>query len=116
MAADLPLAIVLALGAAAAGGPEAVALLLHVAGRSPAADVLLALFLISAHAALVLGTMLLALYVRVADAAPLRPATARFARVTLAVAVAVMLFVSACLLTLPFVPAGVGGAASTCTA
>ncbi|GJN00647.1 hypothetical protein PR202_ga17843 [Eleusine coracana subsp. coracana] len=117
--ADLPvqLVIVLALGGAVVGGPEALRLLLDVTGRSLAADVMIAVFLIFAVTALVLGTMLLARYVSVAetnDAAPLQPGTARLAMVTLAVALAVVVFVAACLVAIP--SGGLGGAARSCSA
>lgn len=109
--ADLSLVIVLALGAATIGGPEALVLLLDVAGGNPATDIIIAVFLICVITALVLGNMLLARYIRVADvndAAAVDPGTARFARVTLAVALAVAIFVAACLLAVPYVPAGAG--------
>ncbi|TVU00279.1 hypothetical protein EJB05_54300, partial [Eragrostis curvula] len=119
--ADIPLIIVLALGGAAVGGPEALFLLLAVAGQGPAADIIIVLFLICAMTAVLLGTMLLARFIRAAVAndvaALLAPGTERFARLTLAVALAVVVFVSACLLA---IPAGlereVGGAARSCSA
>lgn len=107
--ADLPLVIAVALGGAAVGGPEALILLLDVAGRYPAADVIIVFFLSCATTSFVLGTMLLARYMRVAvanDAAALEPGTARFAKVTLAVGLAVVIIVAACLLAIPSVPAG----------
>ncbi|TVU12184.1 hypothetical protein EJB05_45817 [Eragrostis curvula] len=66
--ADLPVIIVLALGGAAAGGPEALVLLLDVAGKSPAVDIVVVLFLICAMTAVLLGTMLLARFIRAAVA------------------------------------------------
>ncbi|GJN29369.1 hypothetical protein PR202_gb17592 [Eleusine coracana subsp. coracana] len=117
--ADLPLVIVLAVGGATVGGPEALRLLHDIAGRNPAADVIIAVFLIGAITALILGTMLLARYIRVADAnedAALDPCTARFAKVTLAVSLAVVVFVAACLLAVPGRERGHGGAARSCSA
>ncbi|KAL6606822.1 hypothetical protein ACP70R_042475 [Stipagrostis hirtigluma subsp. patula] len=108
--ADVPLAIVLAVGGAAAGGPEALGVLLGLAGRSAAADVAICVFLICAATVPVLGTMLLVRYLRVAGNAA--PATERFARMTLAVALAVVLFVTACLLAAPAIPARRGGEAA----
>lgn len=110
MAALLRTAIVLAVGGAAAGGPEALRLLLALAGHSPIADVVACVFIIFSVTAPVLGTMLLARYFRVArnaaGAAPPAPATERFALVTLTVALAVVLLVTACLVVLPSIPAG----------
>ena len=111
------MAIVLGVGAAAAGGPEAVRLLLAVAaGRSAAADVAACALLICAFTALVLGNLLLARFFRDAraprnaGAAPAAPGTQLFAKMTAAVALAAMFFVTACLLAVPSIPAGRGNA------
>lgn len=103
MASDLVMAIVLSLGCAVAGGPEALRILLGLSGRSPVADIAICVFLICAATAPVLGTVLLARYFRAAGkadgvgGAP-APAVDPFARVTVAVALAVALVVAACLI------------------
>jgi len=59
--ADLPpVAIVLAVGGAVVGGPEALRLLLALEGRTAATDVTVCAFLFCAFTALLLGTLLLA--------------------------------------------------------
>lgn len=100
------MAIVLSLGCAVAGGPEALRILLGLSGRSPVADIAICVFLICAATAPVLGTVLLARYFRAAGkadgvgGAP-APAVDPFARVTVAVALAVVFIVAACLLVVP---------------
>ena len=105
MAGDLAMATVLSLGCAMVGAPEALRLLLDLAGQSsPIAGVVVIVGVICAvTAATVLGAMLLVRFIRVAGNAP-DPPTERFARVTLTVAVAVALLVAACLLAVPTVP------------
>ncbi|CAL5046604.1 unnamed protein product [Urochloa decumbens] len=125
MAERVRVAIVLGVGGAAVGGPEALRLMMAVSGRSAAADVAVCVFLVCAFTALVLGNLLLVLFFRDARrrnagvAAP-GPATERFARVTAAAALAAMFFVTASLLVGPAVPAGcgnaAGGAARSCSA
>ena len=116
MADRVRMAIVLGVGGAAAGVPEAVRLLLAVAGRSAAADVAACALLICAFTALVLGNLLLARFFRDAraprnaGAAPAAPGTQLFAKMTAAVALASMFFVTACLLAAPSIPAGRGNA------
>ncbi|CAN6214679.1 unnamed protein product [Urochloa humidicola] len=126
MAERVRVAIVLGVGGAAVGGPEALYLLLAVAGRSAAADVAVCAFLICAFTALVLGNMLLARFFR--DARRRRNAeahapprgTERFANMTAAVALAAMFFITASLLAAPAMPArrgdAAGGAAPSCSA
>ncbi|PUZ61785.1 hypothetical protein GQ55_4G305300 [Panicum hallii var. hallii] len=119
MADRVRMAIVLGVGGAAAGGPEALRLLLAVAGRSAAADVATSAFLICAFTALVLGNLLLARFLRDArrnaEAHAPAPGTERFAKMTAAAALAAMFVVTACLLALPSIPAP-GGAARSCLA
>lgn len=101
MASDVAMAIVLSLGCAVVGGPEVLRILLGLSGRSPVDDVAICVFVLGAVTAPVLGNMLLARYVRVvrgAAAAPHAPAVDPFARVTVAVALAVALVFAACLL------------------
>uniref|UniRef100_A0A0A8XTI5 Uncharacterized protein n=1 Tax=Arundo donax TaxID=35708 RepID=A0A0A8XTI5_ARUDO len=117
----LPMAIVLAMGGAAAGGPEALGFLLAVAGRSAIADVIICAFLICAFTAFVLGILLLARFFRVArNAVAPAPAQAAdpFAAMTLAVALAAVFFVTASLIAAPSIPAGRGrgSAAPSCSA
>ncbi|CAL5051636.1 unnamed protein product [Urochloa decumbens] len=129
MAERVRVAIVLGVGGAAVGGPEALRLMMGVSGRSAAADVAVCVFLVCAFTALVLGNLLLILFFRDArrrnaGAAAPAPAlaTERFPKVTAATALAAMLFVTASLLLIvgPAVPAGcgnaVGGAARSCSA
>ncbi|CAN6202183.1 unnamed protein product [Urochloa humidicola] len=122
MAERVRMAILLGVGGAAVGGPEALRLLLAIAGRSAAADVTITVFLVCTFTALVLGNLLLARFFRDArrrnaGAAAPAPATERFARVTAAVALAAMFFITTSLLV---VPAGrgnaSGGAARSCSA
>jgi len=109
MAASLvPRIIVLALGAGALGFPDALRLLLDIAGRrSPLTDIAICVFAMAVVTAQALGAMLLARFVRKAraggDAPP--PRTDRFAQVTLVVSLVVAFLVSACLL----VASGAGG-------
>ncbi|XP_066379127.1 uncharacterized protein [Miscanthus floridulus] len=102
----VPQAIVLALGAGALGGSDALRLLLQLAGRiSPAADLAICVAIISLLTAPLLGTMLLARFVRKAragaggGAAP--AATDLFAQVTATVSVGAAFLVTACLLVVP---------------
>ncbi|KAL5199843.1 hypothetical protein ABZP36_021046 [Zizania latifolia] len=106
--------IVVAMGAAALGGPEALRVLLTFAGRSAIVDIAIAVFVIAAVAAPALGTMLLARFLRKAHmAASARGiATAAvaagdaFAKMTLVVSMAVAFVVSASLLVLPAFQSG----------
>ncbi|XP_002438021.1 uncharacterized protein LOC8070744 [Sorghum bicolor] len=105
----VPQAIVLALGAGALGGADALRLLLQFAGRiSPAVDLAICIVVISLLTAPLLGTMLLARFVRKAGpgggGATATPATDLFARMTATVSVGAALLVTACLLLL--VPGG----------
>ena len=116
------MAIVLGVGGAAAGGPEAVRLLLTAAaGRGAAVDVAVSAFLVCAFTALVLGNLLLARFFRDAPRnAGAAPGTQLFAKMTAAVALASMFFVTACLLAIPSIPSGRrnagGGAERSCRA
>ena len=107
MAASLvPRIIVLALGAGALGFPDALRLLLDIAGRrSPLTDIAICVFAMAVVTAQALGAMLLARFVRKAPraggdahAAGAPPRTDRFAQVTLVVSLGVAFLVSACLL------------------
>ncbi|XP_066368956.1 uncharacterized protein [Miscanthus floridulus] len=99
MAASLvPRIIVLALGAGALGFPDALRLLLDIAGRrSPLTDIAICVFAMAVVTAQALGAMLLARFVRRAPRAP-PPRTDHFAQVTLVVSLGVAFLVSACLL------------------
>jgi hypothetical protein len=114
MADVVRMAILLSVGGAVVGGPEAIRLL-----RAVAADVAVSVFLIGAFTALALGTVLLARFFRDArrnagEHAP-APGTERFAKVTAAAALATMLFVTVSLLAVPSVPAEGGNAACGAT-
>ncbi|RLM54478.1 hypothetical protein C2845_PM10G05540 [Panicum miliaceum] len=104
MAGLAPRTIVLALGAAALGGPDALRVLLETAGRSPLHDILICVLAMAAVTAHVLGTTLLARFVRKARAGGGAPGTDLFACVTATVSVGAALLVTACLLL-----AGSGG-------
>ncbi|WVZ82104.1 hypothetical protein U9M48_029406 [Paspalum notatum var. saurae] len=93
MAGLVPESIVLALGAAALGAPDALRLLL---GRGPAADLTFCVVLISAFTAHVLGTLLLSLFVRKAPRAGGGAAMDLFAQVARVVSVGAALLVTAC--------------------
>ena len=98
MAGLAPRTIVLALGAGALGGPDALRLLLQAAGRSPFHDILTCVLAMAALTAHVLGTTLLVRFVRKARAGGGAPATDLFACVTATVSVGAALLVTACLL------------------
>ncbi|CAD6339937.1 unnamed protein product [Miscanthus lutarioriparius] len=104
----VPRIIVLALGAGTLGFPDALCVLLDIAGRrSPLTDIAICIFAMAVVTAQALGAMLLARFVRKARAgghAP-PPRTDRFAQVTLVVSLVVAFLVSACLL----VASGAGG-------
>ncbi|CAN6202182.1 unnamed protein product [Urochloa humidicola] len=103
----VPAIFVLALGAGALGGPDALRLLIAVAGRNrnPAFDIGIVVFLISMFAVQLLGTLLLARYVRKAPPAGAAaagggrgaPAADPFARITLLMSLAAASLVTACL-------------------
>ncbi|CAD6339943.1 unnamed protein product [Miscanthus lutarioriparius] len=104
----VPRIIVLALGAGTLGFPDALRVLLDIAGRrSPLTDIAICIFAMAVVTAQALGAMLLSRFVRKAraggDAPP--PRTDRFAQVTLVVSLVVAFLVSACLL----VASGAGG-------
>ncbi|KAF0903774.1 hypothetical protein E2562_029882 [Oryza meyeriana var. granulata] len=119
MAAILRNTIVVAMGAGALGVPDALRLLLDFAGRSPLVDILIAVFVIAAFTAPALGTMLLARFFRKTRAetgagggATGAAVADPFAKMTLAVSLAVAVLVSASLLVLPlFHAAGAAPAA-----
>ncbi|XP_066372978.1 uncharacterized protein [Miscanthus floridulus] len=98
----VPRIIVLALGAGALGFPDALRVLLDVAGRSPVTDIAICIFAMAVVTAQALGAMLLARFLRKAraggDAPSEPPRTDRFAQVTLVVSLGVAFLVSACLL------------------
>ncbi|CAN6202181.1 unnamed protein product [Urochloa humidicola] len=100
----VPAIAVLALGAGALGGPDALRLLMELAGRNrnPAFDIGIVVFLISMFAAQLLGTLLLARYVRKAPPAGGvggrgAPAADPFACITLLLSLAAASLVTACL-------------------
>jgi hypothetical protein len=64
MAGGVPGIVVLALGAGALGGPDALRLLFALAGWNPAVDIGICVFVICMFAAMLLGNLLLARYVR----------------------------------------------------
>ncbi|CAL5051659.1 unnamed protein product [Urochloa decumbens] len=99
-------AIIIALGAGALGGPDALRLLMELARRNPAIDIGIIVFLISMFAVQLLGTLRLARYVRKAPpaegtgaerGAPRAPAADYFARITLVLSLAAASLVTACL-------------------
>uniref|UniRef100_A0A0D9WN02 Uncharacterized protein n=1 Tax=Leersia perrieri TaxID=77586 RepID=A0A0D9WN02_9ORYZ len=99
--------IVVAMGAGALGGPDALRLILSNAGRSPLADISIAVFVTAALTAPALGTMLLARFFRKAGGGPGHAMGAAaevadpFATMTLIVSLAVAFLVSASLILLP---------------
>ncbi|CAN6164714.1 unnamed protein product [Urochloa humidicola] len=107
MAGAVPAIVVLALGAGALGGPDALRLLIEIAGPNPAFDIGIIVFLISMFAVQLLGTLLLARHIRKpppaggADGAgrraPRAPAADYFARITLLMSLAASSLVTACL-------------------
>ncbi|XP_062228438.1 uncharacterized protein LOC133926486 [Phragmites australis] len=101
----VPRIIALALGAGALGGADALRLLIDIAGRSPLLDIAVCIFVIGMVISPVLGTMLLARFVRKARhqagagrGEPGASATDCFAKMTLLVSLAVAFLVTACLL------------------
>ncbi|KAL6606823.1 hypothetical protein ACP70R_042476 [Stipagrostis hirtigluma subsp. patula] len=110
MAGLLTVAIALAVGGAAEGGPSVLGLLLAaVTGRNPAVGVIAAVLVICAYVAFSIGVILLARCDGAAvelDAAAPAPATERFAAVALTVALAVVFSVAAGLLAILPAPAG----------
>ncbi|XP_066372470.1 uncharacterized protein [Miscanthus floridulus] len=116
-AAPLPTTIILALGAAALGGPDALRVLLEFTGRSPCLDVAICLFVMFMVTAYLLGAALLVRFVldaRPGDAAGgggaqrhgAAAATDCLAQVSLLVSVCLGFVVAACLVALPSVPSG----------
>lgn len=112
--ADLIPTIVLAMGAVAVCGPDALRFLLAFAGRSPVIDIAICVFAIAA----VLGAMLLARYSRLSvarnaaaagGAVPPTPDAELFPKMVLMVALAVA--ITACLLSILSQAAGSGMAA-----
>lgn len=113
MAAILRNTIVVAMGAGALGGPDALRLLLGFAGRSPLVDILVVVFVIAAVTAPALGTILLARFFRKPRAGAGGTGAAvddPFAKMTLAVSLAVAVLVSATLILLPLFQSGGLGA------
>ncbi|TVU00278.1 hypothetical protein EJB05_54299, partial [Eragrostis curvula] len=128
----VPRIAVLALGAGALGGADALRLLLSFAGRNPLLDIAICLLVMAMLTAHLLGAVTLARFVRKARPgagdAPRAPAANIFDRVTLMMSVCVAFLVTACLVVVPLVASGgvasvrllavalgVGGAAFTCT-
>ncbi|XP_040380811.1 uncharacterized protein LOC121054677 [Oryza brachyantha] len=108
MAGILRNTIVVAMGAGALGGPDALRLLVAFAGRSPAVDIAIVVFVIAAVTAPALGTVLLARFFRKARAgggagrrATWPTVADPFAKMTQAVSLAVAVLVSDSLLLLP---------------
>lgn len=96
-----PVIIVLALGAGAPGFPVALRLLADLAGRNPLLDIATCVVAMAVATAHVLGTILLARFVREAGAGGGARITDRLARLTLAVSVGAASLVFACLLAAP---------------
>ncbi|RLN12605.1 hypothetical protein C2845_PM09G05930 [Panicum miliaceum] len=114
MAGAVPGIIVLALGAGALGGADALRLLLAVAGRNPVADIGICLFVLAVATAQLLGAVLLTRFVRKAPAgagAGRRGAPGAgadpLARITLMLSLAAASLVAACLVV---APGGLGSA------
>ena len=120
-AASLPTIIILALGAAALGGPDALRVLIEFTGQSPCLDIAICISVLFMVTLYLLGTVLLVRFVRDArsgDAAgagggvgalghgAAATATDCLAQVSLLVSVCVGFLVAACLIALPSVPSG----------
>ena len=118
-AASLPTIIILALGAAALGGPDALRVLLEFTGQSPCLDIAICVFVMFVVTAYLLGAVLLVSFVRDArsgDAAgagggaqghgAAAAATDCLAQVSLLVSACVGFLVAACLIALPSVTSG----------
>ncbi|CAN6221763.1 unnamed protein product [Urochloa humidicola] len=107
MAGAVPGIVVLALGAGALGGPDALRFLIAFAGRNPVLDIGICLFVFAIFTVLLLGNLQLVRFVRKpppaggADGArrvaPRAPATDYFARITLLMSLAAASLVTACL-------------------
>ena len=119
MPAPLPTIIILALGAAALGGPDALRVLLEFTGQSPCLDIAICVFVMFVVTAYLLGAVLLVRFVRDArsgDAAgagggaqghgAAAAATDCLAQVSLLVSACVGFLVAACLIALPSVTSG----------
>ncbi|CAL5044000.1 unnamed protein product [Urochloa decumbens] len=101
-AGAVPAIIVLALGAGVLGVPEALRLLIELAGRNAAIDISIIVFLISIFTVQLLGNLQLVRFVRKAPpaggaGAPRAPAVDYFARITLLMSLAAAVPVAACL-------------------
>ena len=120
-AASLPTIIILALGAAALGGPDALRVLLEFTGQSPCLDIAICISVLFMVTLYLLGTVLLVRFVRDArsgDAAgagggvgalghgAAATATDCLAQVSLLVSACVGFLVAACLIVLPSVTSG----------
>ncbi|RCV20686.1 hypothetical protein SETIT_4G076700v2 [Setaria italica] len=122
MDADHIPTIVLAMGAAAVGGPDTLRFLLAIAGKSLAVDVAICVFAIAAAVTPVLGTMLFARYFRgvgVArdDASAITALGVElFQKMVHMVAVAVAFVVAACLLAAPCGSSDLGPSHRACSA
>ncbi|CAN6208349.1 unnamed protein product [Urochloa humidicola] len=100
MAGAVPRIVVLALGAGALGGPEALRLLIELAGRNPAVDIGICVFVFTIFTAHLLGTVMLARYVHTPPkpgGAGGAPATDPFACIALLMSLAAASLVTACL-------------------
>ena len=119
MPAPLPTIIILALGAAALGGPDALRVLLEFTGQSPCLDIAICISVLFMVTAYLLGAVLLVSFVRDArsgDAAgagggaqghgAAAAATDCLAQVSLLVSACVGFLVAACLIALPSVTSG----------
>ncbi|CAL5046621.1 unnamed protein product [Urochloa decumbens] len=107
MAGAVPAIIVLALGAGVLGVPEALRLLIDLAGRNPAVDIGICVFFFAIFTVQLLGNLQLVRFVRKAPptgrvgarrGAPRAPAADYFARITLLMSLAAAVLVTACLL------------------
>ena len=110
MAGAVPGIVVLALGAGALGGPDALRLLLAHAGRNPAADIGICLVVLTVATAQLLGAVLLARFVRKVPAGAGAGAGRRgapgagadhLARFTLLLSLSAASLVAACLVVAP---------------
>ncbi|CAN6221771.1 unnamed protein product [Urochloa humidicola] len=106
MAGAVPGIVVLALGAGALGGPDALRFLIAFAGRNPVVDIGICLFVFAIFTVLLLGNLQLVRFVCKAPpagagarhVATRAPATDPFARITLLMSLAAASLVTACLI------------------
>ncbi|OEL28067.1 hypothetical protein BAE44_0010911 [Dichanthelium oligosanthes] len=102
MAGAVPRIVVLALGAGALGGPDALRHLIALAGHSPVVDIVICVFVFAVVTAQLLGAVLLVRFVRKSPAAGAgarrgAPSADPFAQITLLLSLAAAFLVTACL-------------------